>query len=104
MNTNNKTAPDWDLAEAKRIVLSMLDTYPVSVYLFGSRATGNMSQFSDIDIAVLPEKTLPTGLLSEIREALENSQILYNIDLVDLSETSEEFKTRVMNECRLWSD
>ena len=104
MNTNNKTMPEWDLAEAKRIVLAMLKDHPAVVYLFGSRAKGNMTKHSDIDIAILPETILPVGLLSDIREALENSQILYKVDLVDLSEVTESFKTRVLNEGKLWTD
>ena len=103
MNTSNKKTPEWDLAEAKHIVLSMLSNHPATVYLFGSRATEKMTRYSDIDIAILPEKTLPTGLLSEILEALENSQIIYKVDLVDLSEVSEMFKTRVISEGKLWS-
>jgi len=103
MNETNKIAPEWDLAEAKRIVLSMLKNTPTLVYLFGSRATGNMTLHSDIDIAFLPKNTLPLSLLAEIREALENSLILYNVDLVDLSEVTESFRDRVINEGTLWN-
>jgi len=104
MITNNKKAPEWDLAEARRIVTSMLKNNPASVYLFGSRAVGKMTAHSDIDVAVLPKKSLPPGLLAEIRDALENSQIIYKVDLVNLSEVSELFKNRVINEGILWND
>lgn len=101
---NLKPAPQWDMEEAKRIVTNMLASYPVKIYLFGSRANGTMGRFSDIDIAVLPEEPLPIGLLSTIREELEQSNILYAVELVDLSKVSDEFKNRVTREGCLWKD
>ena len=74
----------------------MLTPYAVSVYLFGSRANGTITRNSDIDVAVLARESLPAGLLSTVRAKLEDSQILYNVDLVDLSEVSQEFKDKVI--------
>ncbi len=104
MGINLKKAPEWDLAEAKHIVLSMLKNNPSNVYLFGSRAVGKMTPYSDIDIAILPKNKLPQGLLAEIRDVLENSEIIYKVDLVDLSETSESFTNRVLNQGIPWKD
>ena len=75
----------WDLDEARRIVLEGLRPHAARVWLFGSRARGEPGRASDIDVAVLPEAPLPVGLLQEIREALESSQILYSVYLVDLT-------------------
>ena len=97
-------APEWDLSETRRIVLELLTPYAVSVYLFGSRANGTMTRNSDIDVAVLAQEALPAGLLSKIREKLEDSQILYNVDLVDLSEVTQEFKDKVIREGLIWKD
>jgi predicted nucleotidyltransferase len=58
---------------------------------------------SDIDVAVLPLEPFPSGLLSEIREALEESRVLYPVELVDLSTTTPEFRDRVLKEGILWS-
>ncbi len=99
-----RNAPEWDLSETRRIVLEMLTPYAVSVYLFGSRANGTMTRNSDIDVAVLAQEALPAGLLSKIREKLEDSQILYNVDLVDLSEVTQEFKDKVIREGLIWKD
>jgi predicted nucleotidyltransferase len=100
----SQPAPQWDLAEAKRIVTHMLAPHKTKIYLFGSRANGTMRRDSDIDIAILPEDRLPTGLLSDIREALEQSNILYTVELVDLSLVSSEFRNRVIIEGSLWTD
>jgi predicted nucleotidyltransferase len=60
-------------------------TFPnARIYLFGSRARGDASGYSDIDIAV--ESRAPiTSQLSRARFAIEESLIPYKVDLVDLS-------------------
>lgn len=54
------------------------------IYLFGSRARGDASEYSDIDIAIKGSKPLKNTLAS-VRFAIEESQIPYKVDLVDLS-------------------
>ena len=98
------SAPEWDLAEARRIVFSKLRGYRVDVFLFGSRATGGAGRYSDIDIGILPGELLPTGLLAELREALEESQIIYPVDVVDLSEVSDVFRSRVISTGVRWNE
>ncbi len=104
MHNKKRRAPQWDLSETRRIVLAYLAPYAVSVYLFGSRANGTMTRYSDIDVAVLAKELLPAGLLSKIREKLDDSQIIYKVDLVDLNDVSTEFKEKVINEGVLWKD
>jgi predicted nucleotidyltransferase len=91
-----------DLAEVRRIVQQGLAGRQARIYLFGSWATGLSCRTSDIDVAVLPLEPFPSGLLSEIREALEESRILYPVELVDLSKTTPEFRDRVLKEGILW--
>jgi predicted nucleotidyltransferase len=73
------------------------------VLLFGSRARGDAAPRSDIDVAVLPEAPLPAGLLAGLREALEESQILRQVDLVDLTQADEAFRARVLLEGVEWT-
>ena len=93
----------FDVAEVRRIVRAGLGSHPAQVYLFGSWAKGCASRTSDIDVGVLPLEPLPEGLLSEIREALEESLVIYPVDLVDLSETSPQFRERVLREGVAWN-
>jgi len=93
-----------DLEIVKGIVIKGLMNFKVKIFLFGSFATGRAGRTSDIDVAVLPLEPLPVGLLSEIREQLEESNTLYEVDLVDLSETDSGFKTRVFKEGILWKE
>ena len=98
-----KPAPDWDIQEARRLVLAGLKGVRAKVYFYGSRAKGKGGRFSDIDIGILPEQPLPVDTLPAIRELLEESQVLYGVDLVDLSQTDEEFRQKVIREGVLWN-
>jgi predicted nucleotidyltransferase len=93
-----------DLKEVRRIVMRGLAGRRARVYLFGSWARGEESRVSDIDVAILPEESLPSGLLPEIQEALDESASLYPVDLVDLTTASESFRARVLAEGVPWTD
>jgi len=94
----------YDLDTARRIVLERLKNYRAKVYLFGSQAAGKARAYSDIDVAVLPFQTMPGSALSELREELEESDIVRNVDVVDLSEVDEAFRQRVEKEGILWKE
>jgi hypothetical protein len=96
-------ASEQDIEQIKMIVYKRLAEHPVRIFLFGSHATGRARSSSDVDIAVLPETELPTGLLSQVREDLEMSNVLYNVDLVDISKTDEAFRQRVLAEGVEWT-
>jgi predicted nucleotidyltransferase len=105
---NDKTmavrTPAHDLDEVRKLVTAGLRGYRARIYLFGSWAIGDAGRASDIDVAVLPLEPIPRHVFSEIREALEESCVLYPVDLVDISDSSEEFRTRVVREGVLWQD
>ena len=99
-----KATLEQDLAEVRRIVLDGLGGLPARVSLFGSRATGTARRTSDIDVAVWPLTELPVGTLALIREALEESSVIYTVDLVDLRDTDEAFRARVLAEGIAWHE
>jgi predicted nucleotidyltransferase len=94
----------FDLDEVSRIVRDGLRGHPAQVYLFGSWATGRNRRTSDIDVAILPSEPLPEDILSGIGEALEESLVVYQVDVVDLSRVSPQFRERVLKEGVRWSD
>ena len=95
---------DKTLNTIKEIILSYLKPYKVSVYLYGSRAKNNFRPHSDVDIAILAEKPLPNGLIPALREALEESTITLNVEIVDLAHSDETFRKKVLKEGVLWKD
>jgi len=78
--------------------------YRTRVYLFGSRARGRAGRTSDIDIGILPLEPVPLEVWSRLREALEDSHVLYPVDLVDLSRVPAEFRQRVEGEAIAWGE
>lgn len=93
-----------DLENTRRIVLGRLKNYRARVYLFGSQATGKARLYSDIDVAVLPLQKMPASMFSEIREELEESDIVRSVDVIDLTEADESFRQRVEREGVIWKD
>ena len=92
-----------DIEEVKRIVLSGLGTHRARVWLFGSHARGSGGRASDIDVAILPLEPLPAGTFARIEEALENSLVLYPVDLVDLSSADPALRERVERDGIPWT-
>jgi predicted nucleotidyltransferase len=92
-----------ELDKVRRIVLGRLKGRRVRVYLFGSRARDRARRWSDVDIAIEPLEPLPDLLLSDIREALEESDVVYKVDLVDLSQVGQEFRAEVEQEGVPWT-
>lgn len=93
-----------DLEETRRLVLDGLRGTGAQVYLFGSWAKGYATRSSDIDVAVMCERPVAPWVLSEIRERLEESCVLYPVDLVDLSNAARPFRDKVQAEGILWND
>ena len=92
------------LNQARRIVLNRLKGYNVDVYLIGSYARGDHHSTSDIDVAIMPLEPLRQGLLSEMREELEESNIPQLVEIIDLSKAPPEFTRTVVREGISWSD
>lgn len=60
--------------------------------VFGSRADGTARRYSDIDVGLAGEP-LAFDRLARLAEALEDSELPYRVDVVNLAQTSHEFRT-----------
>ena len=65
---------------------------PFSLYLVGSRATGEGWPTSDFDFVIDAHEPLPGKVINPLREALEQLRVPYTIDLVDWHRCSEAFR------------
>ena len=70
----------------------------VKVVLFGSRARGDYFETSDMDIGILPKGEMNKNKVALFREKIENSNIPYKVDVVDLSQASREFTDKAIKE------
>ena len=63
------------LSIAKNIVLKHIDVQNYKVFIFGSRAIGNVSKFSDLDIGVIGTKPIDPRTIFEMEHELEESLV-----------------------------
>ena len=90
------------LERVRKIVLDVIGAGDVRVYLFGSCATGSTRPSSDIDVAVEPLPGSAPVSFATLRERLEDSDVPYDVDVIDLTTVSPEFAHRVRREGVLW--
>jgi predicted nucleotidyltransferase len=80
-----------DLAQITAILRRALGGKSCAAYLFGSRATGAAQPASDFDVAVLADEDISREL-SAARDLLEESNIPFKVDLVDLRLAAPAFR------------
>lgn len=73
-----------------------------TVLLFGSRADGTAHRRSDFDLAYLPREGFDPLSETRLREAIEESAVIYAVDLVDLSVVEDGFREKVLREGVVW--
>ena len=89
--------------EAKEFTLKFWQNQSVRIYLFGSWARGGAKRSSDVDIAIESREDM-SFLIGEFREALENSCIIYNVDVVDMNFAAESLCKKIREEGIVWKD
>ena len=86
------------------LIFQFLNKDEIEVILFGSMATHKENQFSDIDIGILDiaNSSNFNSQLNKIKEALEEGQIPYKIDVVNLNLAKDEFKKIALKDKIIW--
>ena len=79
------------LSEVKKIIAKYIDPEQNTVFVFGSRALGTASKFSDYDIGIEGMKLSPTTYF-DLESEFEESDIPYTVDIVDFNNVSENFR------------
>lgn len=87
-----------------RIIFQFLDKDQIEVILFGSMATHKQGRYSDIDIGIVNLTATPKfeSSLKKIQEALEDSNIPYKIDLINLNLANVGFKKIALKDRIVW--
>ncbi|CAD6493015.1 MAG: Nucleotidyltransferase domain protein [Candidatus Argoarchaeum ethanivorans] len=98
----NATVYEKALKVLENIAKDAFKDSEVQIVLFGSRARGDYAKTSDIDIGILPNGEINRKELILLREKVENSNIPYKVDVVNLSQTSKEFTEKALKEGILW--
>lgn len=74
------------------------------IYLYGSRARGDHSMGSDVDLALDAGQKIEPLTMIFIKEDIENSTIPYFVDVVDVHTISADFKQEITKEFVLLSE
>ncbi len=78
----------------KKLLKELLKYKPKKVVLFGSRARGDFSKHSDIDIAV--DLDLPFRKRRKLKEKLDLIAGIYTVDLIFLPLVDKKFREKIL--------
>ena len=87
---------DYNLIQ--ELAVCPLLQHAATVWIFGSRARGDHKPFSDVDLLFEEKGPLPSGLLFEIKDRLENSNLSVKIDLVERRNLAASYRDQVERE------
>ena len=87
----------------KNIVLKHVPQNEFAVFLFGSRAVGNASSLSDIDVGILGTRPLPYIIKGNLESDLDESIVPFKIDLIDFYQVDEVFKNEALSSVEIWN-
>ena len=77
----------------KDILKKYLNSKKTNVWIFGSRANGKPRADSDLDLLFDPPLSLETR--AKLSEDFEESNLPFDVDLVNRSDLAEAYKTQV---------
>lgn len=86
-----------------RIIQTILKFVPnAKIYLFGSRAKGMHHSTSDIDIAVDNQVALEKSIIPQVKEAIDDLNIPFTVDVVDFCSINENLKKQIERDKIIW--
>lgn len=88
--------------QQRKVILSLLNKYlpDVEVWAYGSRVTGTARPSSDLDLVVFspPERTAE---VFRLREAFDESDLPFRVELFVWDEVPEQFRKNIEMERRV---
>lgn len=91
------------LDQLKELIMSLVDPDRIMVFLFGSRAGGRHMSRSDVDIGLMCGGKLPVRLYHQIRNAVDESSIPLDVDIIDFTRVDPRFKEEALKEIIIWN-
>ncbi len=70
----------------------------IPVWIFGSRIKGTARPYSDVDLVMVGEQPIPQMTYYQMKDALEESDLPYRVDLLDWHRISDEFKSIIQQQ------
>lgn len=88
------SAAQWGIV--REILCTCVPEY--EVWAFGSRVTGKVKKFSDLDLAIITENPLSLDASADLRDNFAESDLPWKVDIVDWSTTSEVFRSIIQSQ------
>jgi uncharacterized protein len=92
------------IEQLKQIILEELAGEDIRVFLFGSRARGTHRSGSDVDIGLIPAKTMDSVGIAVLRARIEESNIPYKVDIVNFHDVSDDFRNSALRGAVIWKN
>jgi predicted nucleotidyltransferase len=88
---------------ALRTILDILNRHVPDrdVRVIGSRTTGAAKPFSDLDLVIMGDAPLTLRTLAELRDAFDDSDVPFVVDIVEWATASDTFKRIIEAQSRL---
>lgn len=80
----------------RQIVRKHLSDTEYQAFIFGSRTTKTHRRFSDVDVGILGKRAVPSDVFFSLQQDLEDSDISYIVEAVDLSQVGKNFKSKAL--------
>lgn len=90
-----------EMTQIQKILREFLDSKTVRVYVFGSRAGNRARPESDLDILLRGTSEIPYSTLTQLKEAFEESDIPYKIDVLDYFSVSDRFRKKIESQKKI---
>lgn len=68
------------------------------VLVFGSRLTGQAKSYSDLDLALRGQKKIERKKLIELKDAFEESNLPFRVDILDWHRITESFRKTIQKD------
>ena len=68
------------------------------VLAFGSRATWTAKEYSDLDLALVGDESLPCELIATLSDEFGESDLPFKVDLVDVAQIDEQFRHSILRD------
>ena len=100
-----KITPDGLSPEVKTKIINLCKAMipDAAISIYGSRARGDYSERSDIDLVLDAQKPIDYFVIAELKDVLSATNIPQRFDIVDLNSIQDEnFKKNIKKEMVLW--
>ena len=79
------------------VVRSILEGFvpDAEIIVFGSRIHGTAKPWSDLDLAIKAQSPLDWKLLADIKEAFQESELPFRVDILDWNDITPAFRKAI---------